>query len=150
MAAVGLNAAVLAVTSLPIIPVNVVGGTPILAINQTQRDQVGWPTYARQVDAVARSTDRGDTIVLASNYGDAGALERYGSPSQPPIYSAHNALFDLGAPPDSTSTVVVVGGQYDLAKTLFAQYAVKTHLDNGVGVDTRSRASRSPSAPARS
>jgi len=133
--AVALNAAVVAVISLPLVPVTLLGQTPIPALNQTQRDQVGWPRYAQQVDAVARSTVRGEVVVLASNYGEAGALDRYGSRGQPPIYSAHNALWNLGPPPETTRTVVVVGAQYDSVKGFFITCTVRGHLDNGVGVE---------------
>ncbi|WP_308466479.1 glycosyltransferase family 39 protein [Rathayibacter soli] len=133
--AVALNVIVVSVISLPLIPVTLVGATPIPAINQTQRDQVGWPRYVHQVDAVAASVAQGDVVVLASNYGEAGALERYGSRGQPPVYSGHNALWDLGPPPQTTTTVVVVGGQYDSVKPFFSTCAVRGHLDNGVGVD---------------
>ena len=55
------------------------------------------------------------TIVLTSNYGEAGALDRaqrLGAPL-PPIYSGHNAYGEWGPPPASVTSAVVVGYSND-------------------------------------
>ncbi|MEF2978755.1 glycosyltransferase family 39 protein [Subtercola sp. YIM 133946] len=142
--AVVLNSVVSVVISLPVIPAAVVGATPIPAIDQVAADQLGWPQYVAEVEAVARSAAgatadgsaaSGSTIVLASNYGEAGALERYGSADLPPLYSAHNALIRSGPPPADTSTVIVVGSQVRTLGNFFASCETVAHLDNGEGVD---------------
>jgi hypothetical protein len=51
-----------------------------------------------------------------------------------PVYSAQNALYDQARPPDGTTTVVFVGGQYDYARGFFTCRVVG-RLDNGVDVD---------------
>ena len=125
------------VINLPVIGVSAIGSTPIVAVNSSVGDTVGWPRYAAQVDAVvlvARREDP-DTVVLASNYGEAGALSRFSRVRGLRVVSAHNALWDLGPPPSSTRTVVVVGGQYDRLPPLFDTCTVEARLDNGVGVD---------------
>jgi hypothetical protein len=43
------------------------------------QDQLGWPTLARQVGRLAPGSD----VVLASNYGEAGALELFGHALRP-------------------------------------------------------------------
>ncbi len=47
--AVGVNAGVSAAISLPLLPLAVLGATPLPAMNQLTADQVGWPTYAEQI-----------------------------------------------------------------------------------------------------
>jgi hypothetical protein len=107
---VALNAAGSAVIGLPLIPVADLGSTPVPEINQTARDAVGWPAYARQIEAVHAAlpdADRERAVVVTQNYGEAGAVDRY-APDLP-VYSGHNALHALGPPPDDASVAVVVG-----------------------------------------
>lgn len=130
--AVVVNAAVATVVALPVVPLDALGRTAVPGMNQLAADQVGWPTYAAQVqDVVATS---GADVVLASNYGEAGALEVYGSGGVP-VVSGHNALADLARPPAGADVVVVVGGQYGFARQLFERCEVADRLDNGVDVD---------------
>ncbi len=137
--AVGANAALSAVVSLPLLPLTV-GDTPVLGrspvpkMNQLIADQVGWPTYAAQVEAAYRALPtgrRGTPVVLASNYGEAGAVRVY---TDLPVFSGHNALADLGPPPDSADRVVVVGGQARAATAWFTSCRVVDRLDNGIAV----------------
>lgn len=65
--------------NLPVIPVDLLGHTFIPRANSGVGDQIGWPHYVKQIDAVtvrARSADPA-AVVLTSNYGEAGALDRY-------------------------------------------------------------------------
>jgi hypothetical protein len=132
-----LNAAVAVVVSLPVLPLSVLGDTPVPDINLLAADQVGWPEYVVQVEAAyaalpAAERD-GAVMMVASNYGEAGALARLGE-GLPAVYSGHNALADLGRPPGGTETVVFVGGQYPAVRDSFASCEVVDRLDNGVGV----------------
>ncbi len=132
-----LNAAIAVVVSLPLLPVSVLGDTPVPGMNVLAADSVGWPAYVAQVERVAATVpaeERATTVVLTSNYGEAGALLVLGA-GLPPVHSAHNAFGDLGPPPADTSTVVFVGGQLSDARDEFASCEVVDRLDNGVGVD---------------
>jgi 4-amino-4-deoxy-L-arabinose transferase-like glycosyltransferase len=138
-ALVSVNAVVSAVIALPLVPVRLLHDTPVPGINQVVQDSVGWPTYTGQVAAVYRSlpaVDRAGATVVASNYGEAGALARYGpAVGLPRIFSAHNQLYFQGRPPDSALTAIVVGGQATSAAVLFRSCTTVTHLDNGLQVD---------------
>ncbi|MGI3783177.1 MAG: glycosyltransferase family 39 protein [Janthinobacterium lividum] len=134
---VALHVATNVVIDLPVLPLPVLARTPIPVINQTVRDTVGWPTYVAQVDAVvdrALAVDPG-TVVLASNYGEAGALARFGRYRDVPVVSGHVALWDLGGPPPATQTVVVVGGQLTFVAPLFERCTTMTRLASGAGID---------------
>lgn len=139
VAAVAVNAVVSAVIALPLLPVGVLGSTPVPGINTAAADTVGWPRYADRVAAAYRGltpTDRAHATVVASNYGEAGALTRYGpAGGLPHIYSAHNQLYFQGRPPDSASIAVVVGGEAARAGRLFASCRTVGHLNNNVDVD---------------
>ena len=128
-----LNGAVSALIGLPLIPVGAVGSTPVPGINLLAQDSVGWPAYVDQMVAPYDALpDRAHAVVVTSNYGEAGAVARFRP--DVPVYSGQNALHDQARPPDDTTTVVFVGGQYDLARTLFT-CRVTARLDNGVDVD---------------
>ncbi|HLV57162.1 MAG TPA: glycosyltransferase family 39 protein [Actinotalea caeni] len=132
IAAVALDGVVAAVVALPLVPLERLGGTPVPEVNQLAADQVGWERYAEQVRDVA--VDAGADVVIASNYGEAGALDRYGSGGVP-VVSGHNALAALTAPPPAADVVVVVGGQYGWTQRFFERCEVRDRLDNGLGVD---------------
>jgi 4-amino-4-deoxy-L-arabinose transferase-like glycosyltransferase len=134
--AVGVTVGVAAVVALPLIPV---GSLPpaVAAANQTARDSIGWPTYVSEVATVYWSlpaTDRARTVLLAQNYGEAGALDKYGPDHHlPNAFSGQNQLFSYGPPPDSASVVVAVG--YDSLEQVFTSCTVEGTLDNHLGVD---------------
>ncbi|MGH1561325.1 glycosyltransferase family 39 protein [Mumia sp. DW29H23] len=127
------------VVSLPVLPVRTLGDSPVPELNMAAADQVGWPAYVRQVAAAwdgLTAAERADAAIVTSNYGEAGAIDRYGPAlGLPTPYSGQNALHDQARPPDDTETVVFVGGQYGFARTLFDSCEVVGRLDNGVGVD---------------
>lgn len=138
--AVTANTAVAAVIALPLLSVATLAHTPIPGINQTVRDQIGWPVYVQQIATVYRAlpaADRQHTIVLTGNYGEAGAIARYGKadglPSQP--YSGQNQLWYLGRPPDSATVAVVVGIDDDQwIAAQFASCQTQGQLDNLVSI----------------
>jgi 4-amino-4-deoxy-L-arabinose transferase-like glycosyltransferase len=136
---VALNAMVSLLLGLPIVPVSSLGSTPIPGTNQAARDTVGWPAYARQVAAAYHALpadDRAGAVIVTSNYGEAGAVARYGPAlGLPAVYSGQNQLAKQAAPPSSANVVVFVGGQLDNATPLFDSCQVVGRLDNGVDVD---------------
>lgn len=128
-ALVAVNAAVAVVVSVPVLPVGVVGSTPVAGMNLLVADSIGWSAYADQVARVA-ATEPG-AVVVTANYGEAGAVAHFTDLS---VYSGHNALTDQGRPGDDVSTVVWVG-ELDDVRELFDSCTVRDRLDNGVGVD---------------
>ncbi len=139
-AAVGLNVAVSAVIALPLLPVAVLAKTPVPDINQVTRDQIGWPAYVRQVADVYHALSADEqvrAVIITGNYGEAGAIARYG-PAQglPAVYSGQNELWFLARPPESATVVIVLGvGRDRFFAERFGACAVVAKLDNGVGID---------------
>ena len=131
-ALVGANAAGAAVTSLPLLPQESSITAALAETNVATADQIGWPEYVAQVEDVV---DRADAdAVITSNYGEAGALDRFGR-GLPGVHSGHNALWDLGGPADA-EVVVIVGGQGESMTDAFEECAVVDELDHGLAVAT--------------
>ncbi|MBA8794207.1 4-amino-4-deoxy-L-arabinose transferase-like glycosyltransferase [Friedmanniella endophytica] len=141
IACVGLTVASGVVLNLPVLPLGVLRYTPVPSVNQSVRDQIGWPRYVDQIDRVAEAARRQDpaAVIVASNYGEAGALDRYGV-SGLPVYSPQNALWELGRPAAGVRTVVLVGGLAERDRGEFASCRTVARLDDGVGVDTEEQA----------
>ncbi|MEU8664042.1 hypothetical protein AB0C31_46230, partial [Actinoplanes philippinensis] len=110
--AVLVTSAAAVVTSLPVIPERDLAGSLPAELNQTIADQVGWRQYVWQVGAVWAGLSEADqrrSVLFTGNYGEAGALDRYGpSLRLPQVYSGHNALHGFGPPPDSKRIVIAV------------------------------------------
>jgi hypothetical protein len=139
IAAIALNAVATGIISLPTIPVDQVGDTFVPDLNQAARDQVGWPTYVRQVADVYRElpdADQARAVIVTGNYGEAGAIARFGPRyGLPDVYSGQNELYNYGPPPADRTVVIVVSGRQSTLAPRFASCAQAGELDNGVGVD---------------
>jgi hypothetical protein len=106
-AAALIGAALSIVGSLPVLPINAL--TVLLAVNKEQGEQVGWREFAASVAHAHRQAEP-TSVIFTRNYGQAGAVERYGPEfglSQP--HSGHMSYADWGPPPASDAPVVVVG-----------------------------------------
>jgi hypothetical protein len=139
VAAVAVNGATSTVVALPLVPVGSLGDTPIPDVNQAARDTVGWPVHVQTVADVYASLsadDQARAVLFTSNYGEAGALHRYGPEhGLPDVYSGHNELWFTGPPPESATVVVAWTQGLGGLRRLFAECEQRAVLDNGVGVD---------------
>ncbi|WP_433273499.1 glycosyltransferase family 39 protein [Actinosynnema sp. CS-041913] len=109
-----VGAAMSVLISLPVLPASALG--PVLAVNPEAGEQVGWPELTAAVGRVWAGIPlehRDTAVVFARNYGQAGAIARYGPENGlPEPYSGHMSYADWGPPPDSmTGPVVVVGNR---------------------------------------
>ncbi len=135
---VAINAITSIVIALPVVPLNHLGSTRVPTFNQIAQDQVGWPAYVHDV-ARARSAlssqEAASAVVIADNYGEAGAIARYGpNHGIDRVYSAQNELYFQARPPTSATTAIVVGTRPIELRRLFASCKVTGHLDNRVSV----------------
>jgi len=106
VAAAGLTSALIA---LPVLPAADAG--PVLALNSDVGETIGWPEFVKTIADVYRRSARGDrAVILTGNYGEAGAIDRYGPAlGLPHPYSGHNAYGGWGPPPEGSGPVVAVG-----------------------------------------
>jgi 4-amino-4-deoxy-L-arabinose transferase-like glycosyltransferase len=105
---------------LPIAPERDLGDLPVI---DEQVEAVGWPQLARTVADAWRDLppeERRGAIILTANYGEAGALDRYGPGlGLPAPYSVHNSYWWWRVPPAKTRTVLLVGWSPGYAARFF-------------------------------
>jgi hypothetical protein len=135
-----LSAAVAAVITLPLVPVAHVHATPIPDINEDAIETIGWPTFAATVSRVWNElpqSERSTALVYTSNYGEAGAIARYGPAfGIPRAYSGHNAFWRFGRPPNGARPIIVVGYHHPQAlRGNFSGCVRSARIDNGVELD---------------
>ncbi|MDO3647836.1 glycosyltransferase family 39 protein [Nocardia mangyaensis] len=115
---VATSAAIAAVFALPVLPVSVLADTPLVDLNGEIGEQIGWPEMGRTVAEVLDRLPaemRAETVVMADNYGQAGAVAEFGpdfiasGTAFPPVHSGHQAYAWWGPPPQKYRTVVVLG-----------------------------------------
>jgi hypothetical protein len=93
------------VFTLPVLPVSAVD--PVVAVNYDAGETIGWPEVTRQV-ATAYDALPAGTAIVTSNYGQAGAIDRYGPVlGLPSAYSGHNAYAAWGHPPGTAPALLV-------------------------------------------
>jgi 4-amino-4-deoxy-L-arabinose transferase-like glycosyltransferase len=123
---------------LPILPASTLADVPLQELNYDLGEQIGWPTFTGQIEAAWTSipeAERATSVILTGNYGEAGALERYGDPELP-VVSAHNSYWWWDTPPASTRSVLAVGYAPSSLEPFFGRVELVGTLDNGLGVDT--------------
>jgi len=73
---------VLLPVGLPVLPLHTADRLGVIAARSDYQDEVGWPQLAAQ----AARLSHGDDVIIASNYGEAGALKLFGR-KLPPVAS---------------------------------------------------------------
>ncbi|HKA68636.1 MAG TPA: glycosyltransferase family 39 protein, partial [Actinomycetes bacterium] len=110
--AIAVNLAASIAIALPVWPLSWLPNTPQAVANYDALETVGWPELVRAVAEVRDTLPDGrSATILTGNYGEAGAIDRFGGGyGLPTAYSGHNAYWTWGPPPDSaTGPVIVVG-----------------------------------------
>lgn len=67
---------------LPVLPLHTADKAGVIAARSDYQDEVGWPALAAQAGRLSGGAD----VILASNYGEAGALDLFGH-RLPPVAS---------------------------------------------------------------
>ncbi|MET7284030.1 glycosyltransferase family 39 protein [Kribbella sp. NPDC005582] len=97
------TAATSALFTLPVVPVSAVEF--VLPVNKEQGEQIGWQNLTTTVAAVIPP----NATILAGNYGQAGALRRYGPAHNLPLaYSPHMSFADWEHPSDTATGPVLL------------------------------------------
>jgi Dolichyl-phosphate-mannose-protein mannosyltransferase len=134
-AALALSLAMSAVLMLPLVPVTELAQTPIPQIHYDAGETVGWPEFAATLAAVHAQVPAGERVaVLARNYGEAGAVDRF-LPALAPAHSGHNAYWEWGPPPEEAGTLIVVGMEEAELRRWFGEIELTARIDNGLGLD---------------
>jgi Dolichyl-phosphate-mannose-protein mannosyltransferase len=132
-AAIGLPIAV------PVLPARALHTLPLQKVNYDLGETIGWP---QEVALVAREYDtlpaaaRARTTILTGNYGEAGALARYGAGhGLPTAYSGANNFWLWGPPPATATAAIAVNVDPGLLRREFASVRQVATFNNGLGVD---------------
>lgn len=125
-----------AIITLPVLPVRWLASSPVLALNPDAGETVGWPAFAETVAHVDKGAPAG-AVLLMGNYGEAGAVDRFGPAlGLAPAYSGHNGYGLWGPPPDSSAAAaVVVGIPENQLLRMFTTVTAAATINNGVGLD---------------
>jgi Dolichyl-phosphate-mannose-protein mannosyltransferase len=133
-----LSTAIVALIALPLLPARALATVPLQKINYDLAETIGWP---RQVALVAREYhalppgQRAGTAILAGNYGEAGAIDRYGpGDGLPPAFSGANNFWYWGPPPARDTSAIAVNIDPALLRRLFTSVRPVAVFRNGLGV----------------
>ena len=139
--ALGITFPVILALTVPLYPVSYVARSPLTLVNEPMGETVGWPRFVAAVGRAYRSlpsAERATAVVLTSNYGEAGAVNRLGPGlGVPHAYSGHNGYWYWGPPPVARGDAVLVGSPEYIAYTRgsWTDCRTVTHIDDGVGLD---------------
>jgi Dolichyl-phosphate-mannose-protein mannosyltransferase len=135
IAAIALSGLAAAIVSLPVLPVDSV--EPVVALNPDVGETIGWPDLVATVAAAARDQPSGyNPVILTRNYGEAGAIDRFGKDfGLPSAYSGHNAYAEWGPPPDTAGPVIVVGEHDPALLERFFDCQLVAEVSNRAGVE---------------
>ncbi|WP_446214841.1 glycosyltransferase family 39 protein [Micromonospora sp. IBHARD004] len=128
-----------AVLLLPTLPADRLPGL-VVDVNYDSGETIGWPAFADSLAAVHRGLppeQRQRAVILTGNYGEAGALARYGPARDlPPTYSGHNSMTGFGRPPQDADVVIAVGwARPDQLRGWFVEVTEAGRVDQRVDVD---------------
>lgn len=133
--ALAVNLAVGAIITLPLLPSTSLDG-PISELNEDAAETVGWPGFVEQLADAAPAQDRAGLVVLAADYGAAGAIDRFGAArGLPPAHSPHNSYADFRTPNGSSGPVLVVGYARDTVDRWFDGCSRLTTIRTVDGID---------------
>jgi hypothetical protein len=112
---------------LPVLPLDTANRVGVVAARSDYQDEVGWHRLARDVERAAGGAD----VVVALNYGEAGALELFGR-GLPPIASGH-VTFRYWRPQVVGRRAVLVGftrGDADFCRGYRLVARIRMPVDN--------------------
>jgi hypothetical protein len=107
----------------PVAPINSPLWKITSDVNDNVVEMVGWPDLTEQVVGIYANIptdEKPRTAILAGNYGEAGALELYGTAyGLPPVISGANSMWARGYGDPPPETVIVVGFETQYAAQFF-------------------------------
>jgi Dolichyl-phosphate-mannose-protein mannosyltransferase len=103
LAAYAIFLLVLLPIGVPVLPQGTAIDAGLMDARTDYADELGWPELARNVERHAAGAD----VILAENYGEAGALELYGR-GLPPVATGH-VTFRYWRPDVQGRSAVIVG-----------------------------------------
>jgi hypothetical protein len=134
-----VTAGISAVIGLSLLPADQLQGSVVMAVNPDTGEMVGWQRFVGSVATAYRSlppAQRQKAAIFTENYGEAGAISKFGpARGLPTPYSGHNGWALWGPPPDADTSAVVVGLDPVETQIYFRGCRVRARINNGVGLN---------------
>jgi len=132
------SAAAMVPVALPVLPARVLRTVPLQKINYDLGEEIGWQQevalVASQYHALP-AAQRRVTTILSGNYGEAGALQRFGpADGLPAAYSGANNFWLWGPPPAGDVDAIAVNPDLRLLRREFTTVRLVAIYTNGLGV----------------
>jgi hypothetical protein len=129
------------VIGLPILSEQQTADAGLVNVNYDLGEQIAWPAMVGQIATAyerAGLDHAADPVILTGNYGEAGAVDRYGGPlGLPRSYSGQNSYSAWGPPPGERSDQVLgVGLPVAYMERFFDSCTPEGRLDDGLDLDT--------------
>jgi hypothetical protein len=122
----------------PVAPINSQLWEITSGVNEDVVEMVGWQDLTAQVAEIYQSIpekEKPRTVILAGNYGEAGALDLYGPQyGLPRIISGSNSLWYRGYGQPEPETVIVVGFESSYTVNFFKSCELQGSVKNQYGV----------------
>jgi len=124
--------------ALPVLPARVLHTVPLQKINYDLAETIAWPKLVALVAREYHSLpgpERRRTTILAGNYGEAGAIERFGAGLGLPLAcSGANNFWLWGPPPPADTSAIAVNVDPALLRREFGTVRQVATFENGIGV----------------
>ena len=124
--------------AVPVLPASMLRAVPLQKINYDLAETIGWPRLVALVAAEYRALPaarRRQTALVTGNYGEAGAIDRYGAAlGLPQAFSGDNNFWLWGPPPARDAEVIAVNVDPALLHREFASVRRLATFENGLGV----------------
>jgi hypothetical protein len=132
------GAVIAAPVTLPVLPARALHTVAVQKINYDLGEEIGWPKLAALVAREYRAlpaAERRHTTILTGNYGEAGAIGRYGPGlGLPQAYSGANNFWLWGPPPAADTAAIAVNLDPAFLHREFRHVALAATFWNGLGV----------------
>ena len=137
--ALAADIAIAAAVTLPIAPINSQWWIAVAKINDDLPEEIGWPELVETVAQIRDSlpeADRAHLGILAGNYGEAGAINLYGSRYRlPQAISGTNSFWARGYGDPPPETVIVLGISRESLERHFNSCERVARVSNQFGVE---------------
>jgi len=145
-AAIVAGAVVAAPVTLSVLPARALHTVPLQKINYDLGEEIAWPKLvalvSREYHALP-AAQRRHTTILTGNYGEAGAIDRYGPGfGLPGVYSGANNFWLWGPPSATRTAAIAVNLDPAFLHREFRHVALAARFWNGLGVSDDEQGAR--------
>ena len=124
--------------TLPVLPARMLHTFPMQKINYDLGEEIAWPKLVALVSREYHAlppAQRQQATILTGNYGEAGAIDRYGRGlGLPQVYSGANNFWLWGPPPAADTAAIAVNLDPAFLRREFQHVRLAATFRNGLGV----------------